>query len=63
MSDKQRIIDLQAQVRIARLALGKILYSDNAHLIAEQALDKMMALEPPAKRAPLEGVLGWSKRP
>lgn len=63
MSDKQRIIDLQKQVRIARTALEKIVQGHggrhDAHTIAEQALDDMMPKDRPA---PLDGLLGWSKR-
>jgi hypothetical protein len=60
---KQRIIDLQKQVKIAREALGKIV---NGHAggaspfgIAEQALDDMRRLDPAPSSA---GLLGWEKR-
>lgn len=63
MSDKQRIIDLQKQVRIARTALQAIASGrDYPHRIAEDALEGMMHKDAPAKRAPLAGVLGWEKR-
>lgn len=61
MSDKQRIIDLQKQVRIARDALAKIVtgHHGRAYSIAEQALDDM---RPKDKPLPLAGILGWEKR-
>jgi len=63
MSDKQRIIDLQKQVRIAREALTKIVNGHAGHVnhvsIADQALDDM---RPKDKAVPLDGLLGWSKR-
>lgn len=62
MSDKQRIIDLQKQVRIARIALEAVKYGRDPYTIADEALDAMMALDPAVKRAPLEGVLGWGKK-
>jgi len=63
LGDKQRIIDLQKQVRIARAALNRIRYGADVDAIAEKALDDMMALDPPTKRAPLAGVLGWERHP
>ncbi len=64
MKDKQRIIDLQKQVRIARTALEHIVHGHaggrDAYTIAEQALDDM---QPKDRPVPLEGLLGWSKRP
>lgn len=61
MSDKQRIIDLQRQVRIARAALQKIVHGTaRPHAIAEEALYDML---PSDKPSPLAGVLGWEKRP
>lgn len=62
MSDKQRIIALQKQVRIARIALEAVKYGRDPYAVAERALDDIMALDPAAKRAPLEDVLGWDKR-
>ena len=64
MSDKQRIIDLQKQVRIARTALEKIVHGhaggQESYTIAEIALEEM---RPRDKPVPLEGILGWSRRP
>lgn len=60
MSDKQRIIDLQRQVRIARTALEKIVHSSTDPVnTAEEALDEMRRQDKPA---PLAGVLGWEGR-
>lgn len=60
---KQRIIDLQKQVKIARDALGKIV---NGHAggrspynLAEQALDDMREHDPAPSSA---GLLGWEKQ-
>ena len=61
MGEKQRIIDLQKQVRIARTALSKIRLGSDAESVAEEAIDDMMALDPPTKRAPLASVLGWER--
>lgn len=60
---KQRIIDLQKQVQIARDALGKIVNGrhdwPDAYAIADEALDEMRQHDP----APLSsGLLGWEKR-
>lgn len=59
-SEKQRIIDLQKQVRIAREALERIQggtrYPDT---VAESALDKMFKLDP---KQPLQGLVGHERR-
>ncbi len=64
MSDKQRIIDLQKQLRIARTALQKICSSvgsmSEAHHVAETALEEM---RPRDKPVPLDGLLNWNLRP
>lgn len=61
---KQRIIDLQKQVTIARRALEQISTGHCGKLgpeaVAERALDEMRAKGVPA---PLAGLLGWEKRP
>jgi hypothetical protein len=61
MSDKQRIIDLQKQLRVARLALEKIGHGHSQYPEADAltAIDDMM---PRDKVVPYDGILGWSKR-
>jgi hypothetical protein len=60
---KQRIIDLQKQVKIARDALGKIVNGHaggrDPYTIADQALDDMRRHDPAPSSA---GLLGWEKR-
>lgn len=59
---KQRIIDLQKQVKIARDALGKIVnghHGRDSYSIAEQALDDMRRHDPAPSSS---GLLGWEKR-
>lgn len=64
MADKQRIIDLQRQVSIARKALERIAHGcRDPDGVAEEALDGMMAKDHPTRRAPLAGVLGWERPP
>ena len=62
MKDKQRIIDLQKQVRIARTALDKIVNGHSggrsAYGLAEEALDEMRRLDPPPS---LSGLLGHER--
>jgi hypothetical protein len=60
-SDKQRVIDLQKQLRTARLALEKIGHGHSQYPEADalQALDDML---PRDKTVPLDGILGWAKR-
>lgn len=61
MSDKQRIIDLQKSLRIAREALERIKYgTTRAEAIAEEALDKMWKLEP---KQQLQVLVGHERRP
>lgn len=64
MSDKNRIVDLQKQVRIARTALEHIKmidesYSNRSVRIAESALDEIWKLDP---KQPLQGVVGHERR-
>lgn len=60
---KQRIIDLQKQVKIARTALGKIVNGHSGgrdpYVIASDALDEMQRHDPIPSSA---GLLGWEKR-
>jgi hypothetical protein len=59
-ADKQRIIELQRSLRIARLALEEIKHTScDAHGIADNALDEMMPLE---RKAPLQGLVGHEQR-
>ena len=52
--DKDRIVALQRQVRIARSALLRIQnYDRNAHATASTALDDMNAIEWASKPSPL----------
>jgi hypothetical protein len=64
MSDKQRIIALQKQVKIARQAFAKIINGHAGHIhhvsIADEALDDMRRHDPAQSSA---GLLGWEKRP
>lgn len=61
MGDKQRIIDLQKQVTLARRALERIAHSSLDPVgTALTAIDEMQALD---KGVPLTGLLGWEKRP
>lgn len=58
---KDRIIDLQKQVKVARAALEKIRRgAQHPHLIAEEALD---AMRPKDKPTPLAGLMGWERAP
>lgn len=53
---KTRIIELQRQVRVARLALTRIVHgSRNAEAIASEALENMWPLD---RKQPLQGVVG-----
>ena len=62
MGDKQRIIDLQRQVRVGRTALEKIKGGcRDPYDVAADALDSMMAADRPVDRAPLAGILGWER--
>lgn len=61
MGDKQRIIDLQKQVRLARTALEKITHGcRDPEGVAEEALYQMMPLDRVQSSA---GLLGWERRP
>ena len=61
MSDKDRIIDLQKSLRIAKEALERIAYghAHNVQDCASSALDKMWKLEP---KQPLQGLVGHERR-
>lgn len=60
MSDKARIIELQRQVRIARLALEAIQHGAQNHQgRAENALYEMLSLD---RKAPLQGLLSHERR-
>lgn len=57
---KERIINLQKQVRIARTALERIKYGTrHEEAVAETALDEMFKLDP---KQPLQGLVGHEKR-
>jgi hypothetical protein len=58
---KQRIVDLQKSLRIAREALDRIRHgASNPEVIAENALDYMWKLEPKQK---LQILVGHERRP
>jgi hypothetical protein len=61
MSDKQRIIDLQKALKIARATLEKIRYgsSSNPEGDAETALEQMWPLE---RKQSLQGLVGHAHR-
>lgn len=61
MSDKQRIVDLQRSLRIAKMALERIKCSSygDAGRIAEAALDEIWPLE---RKQPLQGLVGHERR-
>jgi hypothetical protein len=62
LSDKQRIIDLQKQVRIGKLALQKIAAGGrDPEDIAGDAMSEIMSADRPVDRAPLAGILGWER--
>ena len=57
---KDRIVELQKALRIARVALEKIQYgSRNPARVAEEALDQMWKLDP---KQPLQGIVGHATR-
>ena len=58
---KQRVIDLQQALRIARSALENIKngHSRNPEREAEEALDRMWPLE---RKQPLQGLVGHERR-
>lgn len=57
---KDRIIDLQRQLKIARAALDRIKYGVlNPQSVAEEALDKLFQLDP---KQPLQGLCGHERR-
>lgn len=61
MAQKERIIELQRQLKIARDALTYIQAGHGcASALAEDALDKMMPLD---KKYPIQGVVGHERRP
>lgn len=60
-ASRQRIIELQRQVRIARRALEHIAEGGDRrspHYIALEALEEMARLNPPA---PLQGLVGHGR--
>lgn len=64
MTDKDRIIALQRQLKIARDALTRICsgeeqYSNRSTRVAETALDEMWRLDP---KQPLQGLVGHERR-
>jgi len=57
---KQRIVELQKSLKIAREALERIKYGTTRHQsIAEEALDKMWKLEP---KQQLQGIVGHAPK-
>lgn len=58
---KDRIIELQKSLRVAKTTLEKIAYGHarNPEADAENALDAMRRLEP---KAPLQGIVGHAPR-
>lgn len=59
MSDKARIIELQRQVRIARVALERIKAGDShSESRAAQALDDMLPLD---RKYPLQSLVGHGR--
>ena len=60
MSIKDRIVELQRQVKICRSALEHIRHgAGDPARIAEDALHELMPLD---KRYPLQGIVGHSRR-
>ena len=60
MSDKQRIIDLQKSLKIAREALERIHYgTPRAEAIATEALNEIWRMEP---KQQLQGLVGHGGR-
>lgn len=62
MADKQRIVELQKSLRIARTCLEKIYYghSHHPHRDAEAALEQIWKLD---QKQPLQGLVGHERRP
>lgn len=59
--DKERITELQRQVRIAKSALERIEHGTmTPQTVAEEALDTMWPLD---KKQPIQGVVGHERRP
>lgn len=59
--DKERITELQRQVRIAKAALKRIKHGTmTLQTVAEEALDTMWPLD---KKQLLQGVVGHERRP
>jgi hypothetical protein len=57
---KDRIVELQKALRIARTALEKIRWGTSSpSSVAEQALDEMWKLDP---KQPLQGIVGHAQR-
>jgi hypothetical protein len=57
---KQRIIELQKSLKIAKEALERIRYgTTRAESVASEALDKMWKLDP---KQPLQGIVGHAPR-
>jgi hypothetical protein len=60
MSQQDRIISLQRQVKIARVALARIKSGTHSpEHVADEALDEMWRLDP---KQPLQGVVGHAPR-
>lgn len=60
MSQKERIVDLQRQVRISKTALTAIAHGCRNHeTVAAEALDALWTLD---KKQPLQGVVGHGDR-
>lgn len=59
--DKERITELQRQVRIAKSALERIKHGTmTPQTVAEEALDTMWPLD---KKQSIQGVVGHERRP
>lgn len=60
MSEKQRIIELQRSLRIAKMALERIAYgAAQPHDVADDALSEIFKL---ALKQPLQGLVGHGGR-
>ena len=56
--DQRRVVELQQQVRLAKRALERILYSRDPNL-AEDALEQLRMMDEPCQ---LQGLLGHASR-
>jgi hypothetical protein len=60
-TDKQRLVETQSQLRLARFALEKIAHhhTDRPDMVAEAALEEIFRVGP---KQPLQGLVGHERR-